>query len=114
MNDKDICKIVGKRIKQIRQDKGVTQEKMAEMLELSSGFYSALERGSYNIKIETLVEILNLLECSADDLFCDVIKYGYKHKSSKIEESLKDLDDNEREMIFSVIETMVKTAKNNK
>ncbi|MBQ3138909.1 MAG: helix-turn-helix transcriptional regulator [Ruminococcus sp.] len=114
MNDKEICKAIGKRIKQIRQNKGITQEKMAEMLELSSGFYSALERGNYNIKIETLVAILNLLECSADDLFCDVTKHGYKHKSSKIEESLKDLDDNEREMIFSVVETMVNTAKNNK
>ncbi len=114
MNEKELCKTIGKRIKQIRQDREITQEKMAEMLNLSSGFYSALERGNYNIKIETLVAILNLLECSADDLFCDVIKHGYKHKSSMIEEGLEELDDNEREMILSVVETMVNTAKKNK
>lgn len=114
MNDRDVCKSIGKRIKMLRQDKGITQEKMAELLSLSSSFYSAMERGSYNIKTETLVTIMNILECSADDIFCDVIKHGYKHKSSKIEESLEGLDDNERKMIFDVIDTMVKTAKNNK
>ena len=114
MNDRDVCRSIGRRIKMLRQEKGITQEKMAELLSLSSSFYSAMERGSYNIKTETLVTIMNILECSADDIFCDVIKHGYKHKSSKIEESLEGLDDNERKMIFDVIDTMVKTAKNNK
>lgn len=61
-------KILGKNIKYYRKQKNLTQEQMAEALELSVGFVSQVERGIAKMSLDTLVELCDLLECSAGDI----------------------------------------------
>ena len=56
-------KIIGKRIQEFRKKRGMTQEELSEIIDISPHYLSALERGIYNIKLETLVKILNCLDC---------------------------------------------------
>ena len=74
---------------------------------------SALERGKYNIKPQLLVQIMNTLDCTADDIFCDVIKSGHKHKEGILSEKIAKLPTHEQEKIFAVIETMIEYAEKN-
>ena len=67
-------KIIGKRIQEFRKKKGMTQDELSEIIDISPHYLSALERGIYNIKLETLVKILNTLGISADEVFCDVVE----------------------------------------
>lgn len=110
MIDREIGKVIGRRIKMIRQERGYTQDQVAGMLNFSTNHYSAMERGSYSIKAETIVSLINLFDCTADDIFCDVIKSGYKIRSSRLEDSIAKLEPSEQTKIFEVIETMVKSA----
>jgi len=103
-------KLIGKRIQKYRKEKGLTQEKLSEMIDLSSHHLSALERGVYNIKLSNLVKMLNILECSADDIFCDVVIKSSTVKASELSEKLKGLSIEEQNKIFDVIETMIKNA----
>ena len=103
-------KYVGKRIQQYRKMKGLTQEKLAEMIEISPNYLSALERGIYNINLELLTNIMNCLECTANDLFCDVMQSGYKVRASRLSDMIEQLPLKEQNRIFSVVETMVKTS----
>ena len=61
--------------------------------------------------IETLVKLINSLECTADDLFADLIEHGYKQKASRLSDEIEQLDKTEQKKIFDVVEVMVKNAQ---
>lgn len=103
-------KLIGKRIQLQRKKKGLTQDEFAEMLDITTHYLSALERGVYNIKLETLVKMLNILECSADEVFCDVVNKSYEVKTTELSERLNELPFNERNKILAVVNTMVDNA----
>ena len=106
-------KKIGHRIQMLRKHKGFTQESLSEALNISPNYMSALERGKYNVKPALLVQIMNILDCTADDIFCDVINTGYRHKESVLSEKIAKLSLKEQEKIFAVIETMIEYAERN-
>jgi transcriptional regulator with XRE-family HTH domain len=105
-------KIIGKRIQEFRKKKGMTQEELSEIIDISPHYLSALERGIYNIKLETLVKILNTLGISADEVFCDVVNKSCAVTSSRLSERLESLPTEEQERILAVVDTMINSAKN--
>ena len=110
MKDKAIGNI-GKRIQQHREAKGYTQESFAEMVKLTPNYLSAIERGVKTPSVETLVEIINGLDVSADEIFMDVINAGYKIKASKLSETMGNLPQDEQRRILAVVEALIKEAK---
>ena len=48
---------IGQRIKQVRRDRGMTQERLAEALSVSVGYISQIERGVTKISLETLAAV---------------------------------------------------------
>ncbi len=104
-------KIIGKRIQQIRKRKGLTQEQLSELIDISPHYLSALERGVYNIKLETLVKILNHLDCSADEVFCGVVAKSTLITSSRLSDKLAHLDVAEQNKILAVVDTMIANAE---
>ena len=71
-----IDKRVGKRIKQRREQLGLTQEQFAEKLGVATNYISTIERGASFPRYEKLVAIINALETSADAIFCDVVTHS--------------------------------------
>lgn len=106
-----IEKQIGQRIQALRKQRGMTQEQLAEQLSLSTTHVSAIERGVSGVTVEKLVLIMNLLDCTADDLFCDVIKSGYRTKASRLSDLVAALPAKEQKRIFDVVETMIRNAK---
>jgi len=104
---------IGMRIKEIRKQKKIPQEKLAEMIGITPNYLSALERGAYNIKLDTLVQIIDCLDITADDLFRDVIKNGYQNRSSRLTDEVSSLPEGEQQRIFEVLDVLVRTAKKN-
>ena len=60
--------LLGKQIRRRRQALGWTQEQLAEAIGVSTSFIGHIERGSRKASIDTLVELANALEVSADYL----------------------------------------------
>lgn len=56
----------GKRLKKLRESLGYTQEKMAEVLEVSVTLYKKMEKGSYNISVKTLRRLKEKFNVSID------------------------------------------------
>ena len=102
---------IGRRIKEIRKQKKIPQEKLAEMIGITPNYMSALERGAYNIKLDLLVQIIDCLDITADDLFRDVVKNGYVNRASRIADDIADLPHEEQQRIFEVLDVLVKTAR---
>lgn len=106
-----IRKDIGKRIAQYREARGYTQEKFAEIVALTPNYLSAVERGVKTPSVETLVTIINSLDVSADEIFVDVIKVGYKIQASKFANEISSLSQEDQKRIFAVVETLIKEAK---
>lgn len=62
-------KALGKRLQEQRRMLGFSQCEAAEKLDLSTSFYSRLERGERVASLETLIKIANYFELSLDFLF---------------------------------------------
>ncbi|MCL2083522.1 MAG: helix-turn-helix domain-containing protein [Oscillospiraceae bacterium] len=72
MNDKIVnYKALGKRIQQRRQELGLSQQATSEKLDLSTSFFSRVERGEKVASLETLIKIANVFEFSLDFLLQD-------------------------------------------
>ena len=102
---------IGKRIQKLRKEKGYSQSDLSEIIDISPHHMSCLERGVYNVKLSKLVAIMNTLECSADDIFCDVINIGHRHKETVLSERIAKLPKKEQDKIFAVLETMIEYAE---
>ena len=110
-NEKEIQKIIGKRIQKIRKSKGYTQLKLSEMIDLSPNYFSDIERGKSSPRIDKLVAIINALDCSADDIFQDVINCGCQVKSSRLSEKIERLTPDEQKRAFAILEAFIGDTK---
>lgn len=63
-------KLLGSRIKAIRLEKKITQEKLAEAAGVGVTHISHIETGNSIPSLQVVVDIINALGCSADELFC--------------------------------------------
>ncbi|MGN1401948.1 MAG: helix-turn-helix domain-containing protein [Bacillus sp. (in: firmicutes)] len=60
---------IGKKIKNLRLKKGLTQEELGERTDLSKGYISQLERDLSSPSIETFFHIIEVLGCSPKEFF---------------------------------------------
>ena len=60
---------IGKKIKELRILKGLTQEELADRAELTKGFISQIERNHTSPSIATLVDILQCLGTDLKNFF---------------------------------------------
>lgn len=67
-------KALGEKIKKERQRLRLTQEKLAEKINISESFMGHIERGERKLSIETLVSLAQELNISIDYLLLDSIK----------------------------------------
>ena len=64
-------KAVGARIRNARHESKITQEKAAELVSLSSQFWSRIENGHESARIGTYLQIADIFGLTLDDLFYD-------------------------------------------
>ena len=64
-------KALGAKLKQKRLSLDLTQEKVAEKLDLSESFYSRIERGDRVLSVDTLVKLACFFDVSLDYLLLD-------------------------------------------
>ena len=57
-----------KRLKQLREDRGLSQTRLAEMVEVTPRVYNRWERGSTIPRLDTLVRIADVLQVTLDEL----------------------------------------------
>ena len=63
--------ILGKNIKFYRYKNRLTQEKLAEILDVSPNYIGRIERGQHNPSLEKIAKIANVLNVKAFELFIE-------------------------------------------
>ena len=62
-------KLLGSRIRAIREGQEVTQDQMAFKAGFARSYYSGVERGARNISAINLIQLAKALGCEVGDLF---------------------------------------------
>ena len=67
-----ITEEIGKRIKEIRSEKGISQEKLALKAELDRTYVAGVENGKRNPSIKSLEKIISALDINFGCFFQDM------------------------------------------
>lgn len=78
-------KISGKRLKELRKEVKLTQDKLAKKLNIANTIISEYERGHYPISTATLYSLSNLFSISSDYLLGKTSKIKYLEKAKEKE-----------------------------
>ena len=100
-------RMVGLRIREIRTNKNLTQEELAELADISVTHISALERGVKNANLSKFVAIANALQVSADTLLIDVIPYSISGVTNELLHELKRLPSDEQKKILKAVRILI-------
>ncbi len=65
----DIRKRFGKRVKELRQARGLSQEALAHLVELNASYISGIEKGESDISIEMIQKLSIALQINISGLF---------------------------------------------
>ena len=76
--------MLGKNIKKYRREKGMSQETLAEKINLSVNYIGMLERSEKLPSLTTLIKIANALDVTTDILLCEFLNAECEIKSTVI------------------------------
>lgn len=99
-------KELGNRIRAERNRLGLTQEKLAEMADISESFMGHIERGGRTLSIETLARLANALNLSIEYIVCGQYNYQPEMLPSEIHETLNQMSGNQRKVFLSMMKTL--------
>lgn len=66
----------GKRVRELRQEKGLSQEALALKAELDRTYMTGIENGKRNVSIQNIGKVIAALEISIQDFFTTDIFEG--------------------------------------
>lgn len=91
MEQEEVNQNIGRKLKDLRQRNGLTQQELADRTELTKGFISQLERGQVSPSVVTLMDLIECLGSTPAEFFKENEKeqvvFGEKDYFTKEEEN---------------------------
>ena len=104
-------KSIGKRIKTARIRLDMTQERLAEQVNLSPSHLSNIETGTTKVSLPTIIKLANALQVSVDSLLPDSVVQSKAVFEEDIQTILSDCDDYEIRVIADIAAATKKTLR---
>lgn len=104
----DLRKLVGKRIKELRNVKNLKQAQLAELIGIETTSICKIENGSHFPKEDNLEKIAKALDVEIEDLFT------FKHQQNKnllvedINKMLEKTDENNVKLIYKIVRAVLR------
>ena len=94
--------IIGERLKKARLTKGLTQENLAESLNISIAYLSRIETGTTKLNLKRLSEICKLLEVSESEILSGVSDSSNNYLSDDFNNLLKNCSPEKQRLIYKI------------
>ena len=94
---------IGERIRKIRKERAYSQEKLAELINISVTHMSHIETGNTKLSLPVFAELATMLNVSADYL---IFGYDDKTNSEKLLSIISNCSDKEIEIITNIAQTI--------
>lgn len=102
----DIDKVLGEVFKEYRVKNKLTQEKIAEKLGISVKYISRIENGTGGVKVETLVNYMNILGITPNVIFEKLIINKQLESQLQLSKKASKLSEEKIDFIVSVIDLL--------
>ena len=99
--------VIGKRIRKYRLQKNITQEMLAEKLNVSVAFISRIERGTTHLNLKRLNEICNILDITEGTLLDGAGIESKSYLSTEFEELLKNCPKGKQKLIYDIAKLII-------
>ena len=106
-------KALGKRIKLARIEREMTQERLAEMVDLSPTHMSNIESGTAKVSLPSLVNIADALALSVDDLLSDSVPHARASLEREFQRMLDSCDEYELRIIRDAVQAITTSFHTN-
>jgi transcriptional regulator with XRE-family HTH domain len=103
----------GKRVHDQRTIKGISQEKLAEICDVSTSYIGLIERGERKPSLEILLAIANTLRIGTDALLIDSIEHKASTNREKITMMINDFDDTQINTTYEIVNQIHTYIKKN-
>ena len=100
---------IGARLLAIRKNVGLTQSEAAEKAGISDRTYADIERGTVNMRVETLLKICRTFHITPDDILTER-QMDIAHENELLE-SLNARSAKERKTAFMLLEVYLKSLE---
>ena len=101
---------IGLKIKERRQERGVTQEYIANLLDVNPSHISNIECGRAHPSLTALIKIANILQCSVDCFIGGEYTFAVDRNAAtldeKIMEKVKYFEPEKKRKILKMIELL--------
>ncbi len=98
---------IGDRIKEARKKQGLTQEQLAERLDVSVEFVGQIERGLKLPSMNVFIKLIEALNVSADYLLRDSVSTGQLFGDNAIGRKIEKLTPKQRIALEALIDTYI-------
>lgn len=99
-------KAIGQRIKRIRKEKNLTQENLAEMLDISTEHLSRIETGSYRPSLTLIEKLSEILATDEQTLMFG--NTSETNSSSQLSDKIDCLSEDEKKAVSIIIDLISK------
>lgn len=93
--------LIGRRIREVRMQKGMSQADLAEAAGCNDSYISNIERGGKQISLTALVAVADAIEVTVDVLLSGNQRFDAKAYHSEFVQVLSDCDEFEKRIIFN-------------
>lgn len=100
--------IIGKRLKEARKKKGLTQEQLVEKMGVSIAYLSKVETGKIHINLERLSEICGILDVTEGEILNGVANNSQKYLHSEFYELLRKCSPKEQKLAYEILQVISK------
>ena len=106
----------GERLRNLRHERGFTQEEVALRADITTSYYGQIERGTANPSVALLEKICAVMGISISDIFtyADTNPLTIDALSMQIIHQLNGKTDEEKELILSMIKTAFRLQNSKK
>ena len=95
-------KRIGRNIREVRHMRGLTQDKLAEKIEMSSNHISHVEIGTSPVSLPTLLKICEALGVTADRILYDTLTQSTPEIAVVVAECFEDATPQETNIMLAV------------
>lgn len=104
---------IGKRIKDMRKERGITQETICNKLNISLYHYSKIENGKVSASLETLVEIANYFDIEIETLLTGCSALHKSYLEEELESIFNKCNNHQKRMIIEIAKVIAKSDVKN-
>ncbi|QAA30358.1 helix-turn-helix domain-containing protein [Clostridium manihotivorum] len=97
---------LGQRIKEERLKSRLTQEQLAESIDISNSYIGQIERGERNLSLDTLIRLANRLGVTIDYLLQDYISVNDDNFIDQINQIINGRDSRQKRMALDLLKVM--------